>query len=84
MEWQSSGKVIMSKLLLLQIVYIYFCIDRFDSPDSKVNSLSRETSEELQECFRKFAGDSSARSAVLLSGKPGCFIAGADINMLAG
>jgi len=46
--------------------------------------LSRETSEELQECFRKFSGDSSARSAVLLSGKPGCFIAGADINMLAG
>ena len=56
---------------------------RFDSPDSKVNSLGVESSEELQECFRKFVNDSSAKSAVLMSGKPGCFIAGADINMLA-
>jgi len=48
-----------------------------------VNSLSEETSAELQEAFQKFASDSSAKSAVLLSGKPGCFIAGADIQMLA-
>ena len=56
---------------------------RFDQSDSKVNSLSEETSAELQEAFQKFASDSSAKSAVLLSGKPGCFIAGADIQMLA-
>ena len=48
-----------------------------------MNSLSEETSAELQEAFQKFASDSSAKSAVLLSGKPGCFIAGADIKMLA-
>ena len=58
-------------------------IIRFDQEGSKVNSLSEETSAELQEAFQKFAGDSSAKSAVLLSGKPGCFIAGADIQMLA-
>lgn len=56
---------------------------KFDSPNSKVNSLGVETSEELKEAFHKFINDSSAKSAVLLSGKPGCFIAGADINMLA-
>jgi len=56
---------------------------RFDSPNSKVNSLGLETSVELEEAFKKFLNDSSAKSAVLLSGKPGCFIAGADINMLA-
>jgi len=56
---------------------------RFDSPGSKVNSLSEETSAELQEAFHKFMNDPSAKSAVLMSGKPGCFIAGADINMLA-
>jgi len=56
---------------------------KFDSPDSKVNSLGVETSEELKEAFHKFINDSSAKSAVLMSGKPGCFIAGADINMLA-
>jgi len=58
-------------------------IIRFDQAESKVNSLSEETSAELQEAFQKFASDSSAKSAVLLSGKPGCFIAGADIQMLA-
>ena len=56
---------------------------RFDSPDSKVNSLGVESSEDLKACFEKFMADSSAKSAVLVSGKPGCFIAGADINMLA-
>ena len=48
-----------------------------------MNSLSEETSAELQEAFQKFASDGSSKSAVLLSGKPGCFIAGADIQMLA-
>jgi len=56
---------------------------KFDSPGSKVNSLGEETSAELQEAFHKFINDPSAKSAVLMSGKPGCFIAGADINMLA-
>jgi len=56
---------------------------KFDSPDSKVNSLGIESSAELQEVFHKFVSDSSAKSAVLMSGKPGCFIAGADITMLA-
>jgi enoyl-CoA hydratase/long-chain 3-hydroxyacyl-CoA dehydrogenase len=55
---------------------------RFDSPDSKVNSLSEETSAELQDAFHQFMNDPAAKSAVLLSGKPGCFIAGADIKML--
>jgi len=56
---------------------------KFDSPGVKVNSLGEETSAELQEAFQKFIADPAAKSAVLLSGKPGCFIAGADINMLA-
>ena len=55
---------------------------RFDSPDSKVNSLNTETSAELHDAFHKFMADPTAKSAVLLSGKPGCFIAGADIKML--
>ena len=42
-----------------------------------------ESSEDLKSCFEKFISDSSVKSAVLVSGKPGCFIAGADINMLA-
>jgi len=56
---------------------------KFDSPDSKVNSLGTESTADLRDAFVKFQDDPSAKSAVLISGKPGCFIAGADINMLA-
>merc|ERR1740131_486680 len=55
---------------------------KFDSPNSKVNSLGEESSAELQDAFLKFIDDPTAKSAVLISGKPGCFIAGADIRML--
>jgi len=57
-------------------------IIKFDTPNSKVNSLGEELSAEFEEMINKFAADTSAKSAVLISGKPGCFIAGADIKML--
>lgn len=55
---------------------------KLDSPNSKVNTLSRDVMNEMQEAMKKVFTDSSVRSAVLISGKPGCFIAGADIGML--
>jgi len=57
-------------------------IIKFDTPNSKVNSLGEELSGEFEELVNKFTADTSAKSAVLISGKPGCFIAGADIKML--
>ena len=83
MESPSSGQysLVLSGVLPSPVTSTF--LFRFDQEGSKVNSLSEETSAELQEAFQKFAGDSSAKSAVLLSGKPGCFIAGADIQMLA-
>ena len=79
---QDGVSIIRSELSNILLSYLTLLF-RFDQEGSKVNSLSEETSAELQEAFQKFAGDSSAKSAVLLSGKPGCFIAGADIQMLA-
>ena len=79
MESPSSGQSQSVSHLVVSSTLLF----RFDQEGSKVNSLSEETSAELQEAFQKFASDSSAKSAVLLSGKPGCFIAGADIQMLA-
>lgn len=55
---------------------------KFDSPNSKVNSLGEELMKEFEELYTKFTGDAAAQAAVLISGKPGCFIAGADIKML--
>ena len=36
---------------------------------------------EFEEVYNKFSSDPAAKSAVLISGKPGCFIAGADIKV---
>uniref|UniRef100_A0A2K5QYW7 Trifunctional enzyme subunit alpha, mitochondrial n=1 Tax=Cebus imitator TaxID=2715852 RepID=A0A2K5QYW7_CEBIM len=52
-------------------------------PNSKVNTLSKELHSEVIEVMNEIWASDQIRSAVLISSKPGCFIAGADINMLA-
>ncbi|XP_006835285.1 PREDICTED: trifunctional enzyme subunit alpha, mitochondrial [Chrysochloris asiatica] len=56
---------------------------RINSPNSKVNTLNKELQSEFIEVMNEIWGSDQIRSAVLISSKPGCFIAGADINMLA-
>jgi len=56
---------------------------KFDSPDSKVNTLSHAVTSEFAEVIKEVQADPKVKSAVLISGKPDCFIAGADINMLS-
>jgi len=53
-----------------------------DSPNVKVNSLNKEVITELQSALNNARDNPTVRAAVLISGKPGCFIAGADITML--
>lgn len=48
-----------------------------------MNSLNREVMEEFEAIFREIQASPQIQAAVLVSGKPGCFVAGADINMLA-
>ena len=55
---------------------------RLNSPGSKVNVLSEEFSKELIEVMNEVIASPHAKSAVLISGKPDCFIAGADISWL--
>nr|NP_776760.1 trifunctional enzyme subunit alpha, mitochondrial precursor [Bos taurus]CAA05878.1 FGF-2 binding protein [Bos taurus] len=55
---------------------------RINSPNSKVNTLSQELHSEFMEVMNEVWSSSQIRSAVLISTKPGCFIAGADLNML--
>ncbi|XP_042909444.1 trifunctional enzyme subunit alpha, mitochondrial [Parasteatoda tepidariorum] len=57
-------------------------IVRIDSPNSKVNTLSKAVMEEVQQVLKNISSDASVTSAVIISGKPGNFIAGADIGML--
>lgn len=58
-------------------------IIKFDNPNSKVNYLSRELTTEFAEAFQAFQSDDSVNAAVVISKKPECFLAGADINMLS-
>uniref|UniRef100_A0A2I3GZW5 Trifunctional enzyme subunit alpha, mitochondrial n=1 Tax=Nomascus leucogenys TaxID=61853 RepID=A0A2I3GZW5_NOMLE len=50
---------------------------RINSPNSKVNTLSKEPHSEFSKVMNEIWASDQIRSA------PGCFIAGADINMLA-
>ncbi|KAJ8916200.1 hypothetical protein NQ315_016339 [Exocentrus adspersus] len=53
-----------------------------DSPGVKVNSMSVEVMEEFKTLLPRIDSDSQIQACVFISGKPGCFIAGADISML--
>ncbi|XP_064483584.1 trifunctional enzyme subunit alpha, mitochondrial-like isoform X2 [Ornithodoros turicata] len=55
---------------------------RINSPNSKVNSLGKEVLEEMGTVMKDVETNGAIRSVVLSSRKPGCFIAGADIEML--
>lgn len=56
----------------------------FDLPDSKVNTLSTATMQELAGVVNELACDPEVRGLLFLSGKEGQFIAGADLRELAG
>jgi enoyl-CoA hydratase/long-chain 3-hydroxyacyl-CoA dehydrogenase len=56
---------------------------RFDDPTAKVNTLSKALQGEFKAALERVENDDKVDAAVLISGKPGCFIAGADIKMLS-
>nr|XP_033793835.1 trifunctional enzyme subunit alpha, mitochondrial [Geotrypetes seraphini] len=55
---------------------------RFNTPNSKVNTLSLQVQSEFSQVMNEIWANEAVRSIVLISSKPGCFIAGADINMI--
>ena len=55
-----------------------------DSPGVKVNTLNEEVSNEIATLLQTVQVDPAVNSMVLISGKPGCFIAGADLTMIQG
>lgn len=55
---------------------------KLDIPNEKVNSLTEQVSEETRNIYNQVQNDNSIKAAVIISGKPGSFIAGADIRML--
>ena len=56
----------------------------FDLPDRRANIFTREALAELDQLLVELAGRSDIGCLVLLSAKPGMFIAGADVAEIAG
>ena len=54
----------------------------FDSPGQRVNTFTHAALNQLDEWVRKLAKRTDLRGLVLTSGKPGTFIAGADLDEL--
>jgi 3-hydroxyacyl-CoA dehydrogenase/enoyl-CoA hydratase/3-hydroxybutyryl-CoA epimerase len=52
----------------------------FDSPGEPLNIISRAVKNEFIALFQRLESDEAIRAAVLISGKPDSFIAGADIE----
>ncbi len=52
----------------------------FDLPDQPVNVLSADARREFETLFSELKADERVRALVIISGKPGTFIAGADIE----
>ncbi|KAL7873339.1 hypothetical protein AOLI_G00124100 [Acnodon oligacanthus] len=53
-----------------------------NDPTSKVNTLSVHMQKEMTEIMDEIWANNAITSAVVISSKPGCFVAGADINMI--
>src|SRR5215510_12838475 len=52
----------------------------FDTPNAPLNIISRTVKNEFIALFQRLETDQSVSAAVLISGKPDSFIAGADIE----
>jgi len=55
-----------------------------DDPSVPQNVLNQAIQEEFLAVFEQVSNDSSLEGLIFKSGKPGCFLAGADISMLQG
>lgn len=56
---------------------------RIDDKNGKVNTLNQDMMGEFTKVLDSVESDAGVKAAVLVSGKPDSFIAGADISMLA-
>src|SRR5437870_3733484 len=54
----------------------------FDQPGSRANTLSQAVLAEFEELLGQVEGNKNLRGLILMSGKPGMFIAGADLKEL--
>uniref|UniRef100_A0A670YXD6 Trifunctional enzyme subunit alpha, mitochondrial n=1 Tax=Pseudonaja textilis TaxID=8673 RepID=A0A670YXD6_PSETE len=81
-KYCSTGSSLLARTYVNYDIKEDVAVVRFNSPNSKVNTLSREMQTEFVDIMQEIWNNDAVKSAVLISGKPGCFIAGADLNMI--
>ncbi|CAG4998802.1 unnamed protein product [Parnassius apollo] len=74
----AASSQVHTKCKLVDGVYVI----TLDSPNVKVNTLNPALMDEFKNIINEVEANSAIEAAVLISGKPGCFIAGADITMI--
>ena len=72
----------MSSLFQLEELEEHIALLTFDVPEKKVNTLSKVVLTELEEIVTRLESRTDLRGLLFRSGKPGQFIAGADLNEL--
>lgn len=77
-SYAAAASQVHTKCKLVNGVYVV----TLDSPNVKVNSLNPAVMDEMSNVLNEVESNPAIEAAVLISGKPGCFIAGADISML--
>jgi len=59
-----------------------FAVLTIDVPERPMNVITPELTRELAEAVERIAGDAAIKGAIITSGKPGAFVAGADLKDL--
>ncbi|CAH0404870.1 unnamed protein product [Chilo suppressalis] len=77
-NYAAAANAVYTKRKIVNGVYVV----TLDSPDSKVNSLNAAVMEEVNGIVNEVDSNPAIEGVVIISAKPGCFIAGADISML--
>ncbi|KAL4708113.1 hypothetical protein ACJJTC_009892 [Scirpophaga incertulas] len=77
-NYAATANAVHTKRKMVNGVYVV----TLDSPNTKVNSLNAAVMDEVNDIIREVESNPTIEGVVLISGKPGCFIAGADISML--
>lgn len=79
----SSAKAAPGKVLHLEVRPDGVAVITYDVPGESVNTVKPSFADELAAILSQIERDPAIKAAVLISGKPDGFIAGADITMLA-
>ena len=78
----SNGAAKPARILSVDVRADGVAIVTYDIPGEPVNTLNAAFAEEFERVFGEALSDPKIKAAVIVSGKPDSFIAGADISML--